>query len=122
MSRLLLIPCLECPGEWDTAAGMKAACVGLRTLLYPLCLQLEDSWQDLTSLADTSSGVLNLHGVNKSSSGLYRCQTLDLDDMRQLEKDVELVVNCKAVGQDPVHLVVGALSLLLTLPWCPSLS
>ncbi|KFQ89962.1 Cell surface glycoprotein MUC18, partial [Phoenicopterus ruber ruber] len=57
--------------------------------------ELEDSWQDLTSLADTNSGVLNLHDVNKSSSGLYRCQTLDLDDMRQLEKDVELVVNCK---------------------------
>ncbi|NXX20704.1 MUC18 protein, partial [Podargus strigoides] len=55
--------------------------------------ELENSWQDLTSLADTNSGVLNLHDVNKSSSGLYRCQTLDLDDMRQLEKDVELVVN-----------------------------
>ncbi|XP_064326809.1 cell surface glycoprotein MUC18 isoform X1 [Phalacrocorax carbo] len=55
--------------------------------------ELEDSWQDLSSLADTNSGVLNLHGVNKSSSGLYKCQTLDLDDMRQLEKDVELVVN-----------------------------
>ncbi|KAM6238155.1 cell surface glycoprotein MUC18 isoform 2-T2 [Porphyrio hochstetteri] len=55
--------------------------------------ELEDNWQDLTSLADTNSGVLTLHGVNKSSSGLYRCQTLDLDDMRQMEKDVELVVN-----------------------------
>ncbi|NXT92557.1 MUC18 protein, partial [Anhinga rufa] len=53
----------------------------------------ENSWQDLSSLADANSGVLNLHGVTKSSSGLYRCQTLDLDDMRQLEKDVELVVN-----------------------------
>ncbi|NXP49401.1 MUC18 protein, partial [Heliornis fulica] len=55
--------------------------------------ELEDSWQDLSSLADTNSGVLNLHDVNKNSSGLYRCQTLDLDDMRQMEKDVELVVN-----------------------------
>ncbi|NXF36464.1 MUC18 protein, partial [Nyctibius bracteatus] len=55
--------------------------------------ELDDSWQDLTSLADTNSGVLNLHDVSKSSSGLYRCQTLDLDDMRQMEKDVELVVN-----------------------------
>ncbi|NXE16287.1 MUC18 protein, partial [Lophotis ruficrista] len=55
--------------------------------------ELEDKWQDLTSLADTNSGVLNLHDVSKSSSGLYRCQTLDLDDMRQMEKDVELVVN-----------------------------
>ncbi|NWW92553.1 MUC18 protein, partial [Rhynochetos jubatus] len=55
--------------------------------------ELEDSWQDLSSLADTNSGVLNLHDVNKNSSGLYRCQTLDLDDMKQLEKDVELVVN-----------------------------
>ncbi|NXC22133.1 MUC18 protein, partial [Corythaeola cristata] len=53
----------------------------------------EDNWQDLTSLADTNSGVLNLHNVNKSTSGLYRCQTLDLDDMRQLEEDVALVVN-----------------------------
>lgn len=70
--------------------------MGLRALLFPHCLQLEDSWQDLSSLADTNSGVLNLHDVKKSSSGLYRCQTLDLDDMRQLEKDVELVVNCKA--------------------------
>ncbi|NWR80370.1 MUC18 protein, partial [Centropus unirufus] len=55
--------------------------------------QLEDNWQDLTSLADSSTGVLNLHNVTKSSSGLYRCQALDLDDMKQLEKEVELVVN-----------------------------
>ncbi|NXG78860.1 MUC18 protein, partial [Baryphthengus martii] len=55
--------------------------------------ELEDNWQDLSPLADTNTGVLNLHDVNKNSSGLYRCQTLDLDDMRQLEKDVELVVN-----------------------------
>ncbi|KAI6073195.1 Cell surface glycoprotein MUC18 [Aix galericulata] len=52
-----------------------------------------EDWQDLSSLADTSSGVLSLHGVNKSSSGLYRCQILDLDDMMQMEKEVELVVN-----------------------------
>lgn len=75
---------------------MEDACEGLRALRSSHCLQLEDSWQDLTSLTDPNSGVLNLHDVNKSSSGLYRCQTLDLDDMRQLEKDVELVVNCKA--------------------------
>ncbi|NXI34851.1 MUC18 protein, partial [Galbula dea] len=56
-------------------------------------IELDNSLQDLSSLADANSGVLNLHDVNKSSSGLYRCQTLDLDDMRQLEKDVELVVN-----------------------------
>ncbi|NXD15346.1 MUC18 protein, partial [Nothocercus nigrocapillus] len=55
--------------------------------------ELEDSWQDLSSLAEANSGVLNLRDVNKSSSGLYRCQALDLDDMEQLEKDVELVVN-----------------------------
>ncbi|NXU91326.1 MUC18 protein, partial [Xiphorhynchus elegans] len=55
--------------------------------------ELEDDWQDLSSLVEPDSGVLNLHGVNKSSSGLYRCQSLDLDDMTQLEKDVELVVN-----------------------------
>lgn len=42
--------------------------------------------------------MLSLHGVNKSSSGLYRCQILDLDDMTQMEKEVELVVNCKAPG------------------------
>ncbi|NXW62494.1 MUC18 protein, partial [Eurystomus gularis] len=52
--------------------------------------ELEDRWQDLP---DATSGVLNLYNVNKSSSGLYRCQTLDLDDLGQLEKDVELVVN-----------------------------
>ncbi|NWR95227.1 MUC18 protein, partial [Furnarius figulus] len=55
--------------------------------------ELEDNWQDLSSLTEPDSGVLSLHGVNKSSSGLYRCQSLDLDDMTQLEKDVELVVN-----------------------------
>ncbi|XP_053943016.1 cell surface glycoprotein MUC18 isoform X2 [Cuculus canorus] len=54
---------------------------------------LEDSWQDLTPLTDTNRGVLSLNNVNKSSSGLYRCQTLDLDSMKQLEKDMELVVN-----------------------------
>ncbi|KFO82763.1 Cell surface glycoprotein MUC18, partial [Cuculus canorus] len=56
---------------------------------------LEDSWQDLTPLTDTNRGVLSLNNVNKSSSGLYRCQTLDLDSMKQLEKDMELVVNWK---------------------------
>lgn len=71
------------------------------------CLQLEDNWQDVTSLADTNSGVLMLHDVNKSSSGLYRCQTLDLDDMTQREGDVELMVNCKAGGQDTAHPVGG---------------
>ncbi|NXY26397.1 MUC18 protein, partial [Atrichornis clamosus] len=55
--------------------------------------ELEDDWQELSSPTAPESGVLNLHDVNKSSSGTYRCQTLDLDDMRQLEKDVELVVN-----------------------------
>ncbi|NXC48025.1 MUC18 protein, partial [Penelope pileata] len=55
--------------------------------------RLGDNWQDLPLPADTGSGVLLLHGVNKSSSGLYRCQALDLDNMQQLEKDVELVVN-----------------------------
>uniref|UniRef100_A0A8B9G0W9 Melanoma cell adhesion molecule n=1 Tax=Amazona collaria TaxID=241587 RepID=A0A8B9G0W9_9PSIT len=54
---------------------------------------LDNVWHDVSSLADTSSGVLSLHDVNKSSSGLYKCQALDLDDMRQLEKVVELVVN-----------------------------
>ncbi|KFW85107.1 Basal cell adhesion molecule, partial [Manacus vitellinus] len=56
---------------------------------------LDDKWQELSSLAETDSGVLTLHGVNKSSSGLYRCESLDLDDMTQLEKEVELVVNWK---------------------------
>uniref|UniRef100_A0A8C4UK04 Melanoma cell adhesion molecule n=1 Tax=Falco tinnunculus TaxID=100819 RepID=A0A8C4UK04_FALTI len=50
-------------------------------------------WQDVSSLADANSGVLYLRDVTKNSSGLYRCQTLDLDDMGQLEQDVELVVN-----------------------------
>ncbi|NWV95555.1 MUC18 protein, partial [Machaerirhynchus nigripectus] len=55
-----------------------------------------DEWQDLSSLAapdSSDSGVLNLHDVNKSSSGTYRCQSLDLDDMTQREEDVNLVVN-----------------------------
>ena len=76
----------------------------------------------MSSLADANSGVLYLRDVTKNSSGLYRCQTLDLDDMGQLEQDVELVVNCKAGGWDPADLVMGALSLLLILSWSPSLS
>ncbi|NXB63181.1 MUC18 protein, partial [Struthidea cinerea] len=52
-----------------------------------------NEWQDLSSLAEPESGVLNLHDVNKSSSGTYRCQSLDLDDMTQKEEDVDLVVN-----------------------------
>ncbi|NXY03817.1 MUC18 protein, partial [Pteruthius melanotis] len=50
-------------------------------------------WLDLTSLAEPESGVLNLYGVNKSSSGTYMCQSLDLDDMSMREEDVDLVVN-----------------------------
>ncbi|NXE43988.1 MUC18 protein, partial [Ptilorrhoa leucosticta] len=52
-----------------------------------------NEWQDLSSLAEPDSGVLNLHEVNKSSNGTYRCQSLDLDDMTQKEEDVDLVVN-----------------------------
>lgn len=120
----VLAPCPlpEGPGEQDAVAGVGDACVGLRALLASRCLQMDDVWHDLSSLTDTSSGVLNLHDVNKNSSGLYRCQTLDLDDMRQLEKDVELVVNCKAGERDPVDLLLGVSSLQLTLPWSPSLS
>ncbi|NWU22469.1 MUC18 protein, partial [Dyaphorophyia castanea] len=52
-----------------------------------------NEWQDLSSLPEADSGVLNLHDVNKSSSGTYRCQSLDLDDLTQREEDVNLVVN-----------------------------
>ncbi|KAL9825725.1 cell surface glycoprotein MUC18 isoform 1-T1 [Geothlypis trichas] len=52
-----------------------------------------DEWEDLTSLAEPDSGILRLHDVNKSSNGTYRCQSLDLDDMSQIEEDVDLVVN-----------------------------
>ncbi|NWS30369.1 MUC18 protein, partial [Polioptila caerulea] len=52
-----------------------------------------NEWQDLSSLAEPDSGVLNLHDVNKSSNGTYKCQSLDLDDMSQREEAVDLVVN-----------------------------
>ncbi|XP_016159401.1 PREDICTED: cell surface glycoprotein MUC18 [Ficedula albicollis] len=52
-----------------------------------------DEWQDLSSLAESEGGILNLHDVNKSSSGTYKCQSLDLDDMSQKEEAVDLVVN-----------------------------
>ncbi|KFP80703.1 Cell surface glycoprotein MUC18, partial [Acanthisitta chloris] len=55
----------------------------------------KDDWQDLSPLSEAEGGVLNLHDVNKSSSGMYKCQSLDLDDMGQLEEVVELVVNWK---------------------------
>ncbi|NWI81394.1 MUC18 protein, partial [Dryoscopus gambensis] len=49
--------------------------------------------QDLSSLVEPESGVLNLHNVNKSNSGTYTCESLDLDDMIQREENVNLVVN-----------------------------
>ncbi|NXC80859.1 MUC18 protein, partial [Cercotrichas coryphoeus] len=54
-----------------------------------------DEWQDLSSLMipSDSDGILNLHDVNKSSSGTYKCQSLDLDDLSQKEEAVDLVVN-----------------------------
>ncbi|NWV82939.1 MUC18 protein, partial [Dasyornis broadbenti] len=55
--------------------------------------KMMDDWQDLSLLAEPDTGVLNLHDVNKSSSGTYKCQSLDLDDMSQMEEDVDLVVN-----------------------------
>uniref|UniRef100_U3JUA2 Melanoma cell adhesion molecule n=1 Tax=Ficedula albicollis TaxID=59894 RepID=U3JUA2_FICAL len=60
-----------------------------------------DEWQDLSSLAESEGGILNLHDVNKSSSGTYKCQSLDLDDMSQKEEAVDLVVNCKREGTAP---------------------
>ncbi|XP_027555233.1 cell surface glycoprotein MUC18 isoform X3 [Neopelma chrysocephalum] len=55
--------------------------------------QQDNKWQELPSLAEPDSGVLTLHGVDKSSSGLYKCESLDLDDMTELKQEVELVVN-----------------------------
>ncbi|NXN84225.1 MUC18 protein, partial [Bombycilla garrulus] len=53
-----------------------------------------NEWQDVSWLADPlSGGVLNLHAVNKSSNGTYKCQSLDLDDLSQIEEAVDLVVN-----------------------------
>ncbi|NXB82660.1 MUC18 protein, partial [Donacobius atricapilla] len=52
-----------------------------------------NEWQDLSSLAEPDSGVLNLRDVNRSSNGTYKCQSLDLDDMSQIEEKVDLVVN-----------------------------
>ncbi|KAI1230748.1 hypothetical protein IHE44_0008627 [Lamprotornis superbus] len=52
-----------------------------------------DEWQDLSSLAEPNSGILNLRDVNKSSSGTYKCQSLDLDNMSEKEEAVDLVVN-----------------------------
>ncbi|NWX65086.1 MUC18 protein, partial [Promerops cafer] len=52
-----------------------------------------NTWQDLTSLAEPNSGILKLHDVDKSNNGTYRCQSLDLDDMSEIEEDVDLVVN-----------------------------
>ncbi|KAM4885567.1 cell surface glycoprotein MUC18 [Sylvia borin] len=52
-----------------------------------------DEWQDVSSPTDPQGGVLTLHNVDKSSSGTYMCQSLDLDDLSQIEEDVDLVVN-----------------------------
>ncbi|NXH54409.1 MUC18 protein, partial [Rhabdornis inornatus] len=52
-----------------------------------------NEWQDLSSLAEPNTGILNLYDVNKSSSGTYKCQSLDLDDMSEKEEAVDLVVN-----------------------------
>ncbi|NXP01927.1 MUC18 protein, partial [Certhia brachydactyla] len=52
-----------------------------------------NEWQDVSLLAEPDSGILNLHDVNKSSNGTYKCQSLDLDDMSQMEEAVDLVVN-----------------------------
>ncbi|NWW13996.1 MUC18 protein, partial [Oreocharis arfaki] len=52
-----------------------------------------NEWQDLSSLTEPDSGVLTLRDVDKSSSGTYRCQSLDLDDMTQKDEDVDLFVN-----------------------------
>ncbi|NWU36558.1 MUC18 protein, partial [Hylia prasina] len=52
-----------------------------------------DEWQDVSSLAEPDSGVLNLRDVTKSNNGTYKCQSLDLDDLSQIEEDVDLVVN-----------------------------
>lgn len=99
--QLLVAPCALPGGSWGGEGGgwLGGGCVGL-TLLCAHCLQL-DAWQDVTPLADPDNGVLKLHDVNKTSSGTYRCQTLDLDDLSQIEEEVDLVVNCKREGTGP---------------------
>uniref|UniRef100_A0A8C8VHX1 Melanoma cell adhesion molecule n=1 Tax=Pelusios castaneus TaxID=367368 RepID=A0A8C8VHX1_9SAUR len=61
---------------------------------------------------NTNNGVLTLKKVRKEDSGRYRCQSIDLDSMAMLEKEVELSVNylegLKITPEAPIQLQQGA--------------
>lgn len=45
------------------------------------------------------NGLLSLEPAQKHHSGLYQCQSLDLETMTTLSSDpLELLVNCEALG------------------------
>lgn len=65
----------------------------------PFVLSQNSSTGEMEEEATDENGILFLEPAQKQHSGLYQCQSLDLETMVPLSSDPqELLVNCEALG------------------------
>ena len=51
--------------------------------------------QGLDEVLDVTDDVLVLTGVTRADSGVYQCQTLNLDSVSEVSDDIQLTVHCE---------------------------
>lgn len=79
--------------EVETVAG------GLSAYLHPFILSQDSSTGEMEEETTDENGILSLEPAQKHHSGLYQCQSLDLETTITLSSDLqELLVNCEALG------------------------
>ena len=77
--------------EADTAAGGVSA--------HPLVLSQNPNTGEMEEETTDENGILVLEPALRQHSGLYQCQSLDLETMITLSSDSqELLVNCETPG------------------------
>lgn len=66
---------------------------------HPFVLPQNPSTGEMEEESTDENGLLSLEPAQKHHSGLYQCQSLDLETTTPLSSDpLELLVNCKALG------------------------
>lgn len=65
----------------------------------PFCTLQNSRTGEMEEETTDENGILFLEPAQKQHSGLYQCQSLDLETMTTLSSDPqELLVNCEALG------------------------
>lgn len=72
---------------------------GHQLTLTPLCSPQDPSTGEMEEESTDENGLLSLEPAEKHHSGLYQCQSLDLETTITLSSDpLELLVNCETLG------------------------